>query len=383
MKEAFDNFNHVICPGVETVLKDINTQQSRSNGNKKLHLCTGQSLPVVDVILFDMFLTGAVMRNKIPGILYYYFNSPPAILLRWFLMLNDKTPVVALEDHDYFHRIPDEVGQPVVGQMAGILELFLPIGQFLPDVDGIVCNSFRAIDQEDLDLFLQDPRMKDSKAAIYCLGPFIPEVKCTGQTEVEKWLGDKDKRSVIYVSFGSATVPQPEQINEIGKALLMVDQPCIWSLKAGHEQHVPPELISNEAKAKFLIVPWAPQKEILASPATSVMLSHCGWNGTLESLSCGVPLVCFPMFADQLDIGKMLARKGLGQFIPGTGLKPERVVPAEEITAALKQVGEFRHGDQGKFHQAAARMENEIKLALSDQGTSTKEFHRFIQFKEA
>jgi hypothetical protein len=44
---------------------------------------------------------------------------------------------------------------------------------------------------------------------------------------------------------------------------------------------------------------WAPQVEILHHPAVGGFLSHSGWNSVLESICAGIPILSWPMIAEQ------------------------------------------------------------------------------------
>ncbi|KAK6788563.1 hypothetical protein RDI58_012361 [Solanum bulbocastanum] len=68
----------------------------------------------------------------------------------------------------------------------------------------------------------------------------------------------------------------------------------------------------------------APQVEILGHRAVGGFLSHCGWNSVLEAIVAGVPILGWPMEADQfintwllVDIMKTSIRVSEGpNFVP-------------------------------------------------------------------
>ncbi|XP_052478886.1 7-deoxyloganetic acid glucosyltransferase isoform X8 [Gossypium raimondii] len=127
--------------------------------------------------------------------------------------------------------------------------------------------------------------------------------------EVDKscifWLNKQPNRSVIYVSFVSITSMSREQLVELWYGLLnsktkflLVVRPDSVIGKDGEGEDVVMELM-EKSKDRGYIVNCAPQEAVLNHPAIGGFFTHNGWNSTLESVVAGVPMICWPQFADQ------------------------------------------------------------------------------------
>ncbi|XP_006606622.1 UDP-glucose flavonoid 3-O-glucosyltransferase 7-like [Glycine max] len=51
---------------------------------------------------------------------------------------------------------------------------------------------------------------------------------------------------------------------------------------------------------------WVPQVLILEHEAIGVFVTHCGWNSSLEAVNAGVPMITWPMGADQIFNEKLV-----------------------------------------------------------------------------
>ena len=130
-----------------------------------------------------------------------------------------------------------------------------------------------------------------------------------------------------------------------------------------------------------LILDWAPQKLILKHPSMGVFVSHCGWNSTLESLAVGVPVVAWPMFADQKLNAEWLVQRGTAVMIEGTGLKPERVIPREEIAAVVRSVGWNVNGSgDTPLRQVALRWKVKLAEVTGPGGSAELALQKIINF---
>ena len=126
--------------------------------------------------------------------------------------------------------------------------------------------------------------------------------------EVERscivWLDVQPLKSVIYVSFGSITTMTKDKIMEFWYGLVNSKKCFLWAIRPDlviqkdGEGQIPVELFEG-TKDRGYMVGWVPQEEVLVHQAVGGFLTHSGWNSTLESIVAGVPMICWPYFADQ------------------------------------------------------------------------------------
>ncbi|KAH6818907.1 UDP-glucosyl transferase 73B3 [Perilla frutescens var. frutescens] len=134
------------------------------------------------------------------------------------------------------------------------------------------------------------------------------------------WLDAKRPNSVVYVCFGSMVTFTPAQLHETAVRLEESGQDFIWVVRRGKEKDDEanedwlPQKFEERMEGKGLIIRgWAPQVMILDHPAIGDFVTHCGWNSTLEGICAGVPMVTWPVFAEQFFNEKLVTE------ILGTG----------------------------------------------------------------
>ncbi|CAJ2670881.1 soyasapogenol B glucuronide galactosyltransferase-like protein [Trifolium pratense] len=163
------------------------------------------------------------------------------------------------------------------------------------------------------------------------------------------WLNSKENESVLYVSFGSLTRLAHAQLVEIAHGLENSGHNFIWVVRKNGRDDGENSFLQDfeqrmkESKKGYIIWNWAPQLLILDHPATGGIVTHCGWNSILESLNAGLPMISWPMFADQfynekllVDVLKIGVPVGAKENKLWNSVSVEAVVKREEIVKAVK-----------------------------------------------
>uniref|UniRef100_A0A251UXN5 Glycosyltransferase n=1 Tax=Helianthus annuus TaxID=4232 RepID=A0A251UXN5_HELAN len=123
------------------------------------------------------------------------------------------------------------------------------------------------------------------------------------EPECVQWLQSKEPNSVVYVNFGSITVMSLQELLEFGWGLVNSNLYFLWIIRTDlvdGEPAVLPQELYEAMSEKGFIGSWCSQEEVLNHPAVGGFLTHGGWGSIIESLSAGVPMICWPFSGDQL-----------------------------------------------------------------------------------
>ncbi|CAL5192396.1 unnamed protein product [Lathyrus oleraceus] len=208
--------------------------------------------------------------------------------------------------------------------------------------------------------------------------------------ELLNWLNTKSNESVLYVSFGSLTRLSHEQIVEIAYGLENSSHNFIWVVRENDKNEEKEGFLQDfeermkESKKGYIIWNWAPQLLILDHPATGGIVTHCGWNSILESLSVGLPMITWPMFAEQfynekflvdvLKIGVCVGSK-VNKFWSSLG--EDALVRKEEISNAVEIL--MGSGEESKeMRIRAKKLCDAAKRSIEEGGHSNNNLLQLI-----
>ncbi|OIT04624.1 PREDICTED: 7-deoxyloganetin glucosyltransferase-like [Nicotiana attenuata] len=218
------------------------------------------------------------------------------------------------------------------------------------NASAIVVNTFEPLEKEVLE------SLQTLLPPVYAIGPLhllekhvddknLEELELNLWKEDQKcveWLDSKEQNSVVYVNFGSIAVMTKNQLIEFAWGLANSQMEFLWIIRpdiVSGEQAILPSEFLEETKERGMLASWCPQEQVLSHPAIGGFLTHSGWNSTLESISCGVPMICWPFFAEQPTNCWFCCTK------LGIGMEIDSNVERDKVESLVREV---IAGDRGK-----------------------------------
>ncbi|CAI0474568.1 unnamed protein product [Linum tenue] len=175
------------------------------------------------------------------------------------------------------------------------------------------------------------------------------DLKCT------EWLDEKEPQSVVYVNYGSMAVMSDDHLKEFAWGLAESKRPFLWIIR------------SDITMGSSAILPTEFLEEI---KGLGVFLTHCGWNSAMESVSAGVPMICWPFYAEQ----QTNCRYACTEW--GIGVELSQDVKRNEVVDAVE---EMMNGEAGKvMKHKALEWQKKAREAVGVQGSSLDNFMKFL-----
>ncbi|KAL7002410.1 hydroquinone glucosyltransferase [Sarracenia purpurea var. burkii] len=352
---------------------------------------------VVDLFGTDAFDVAAEL-NVSP----FMFFPSTAMALSLFLYLPELDQSVSCEYRDLTNpvKIPGcvpvhgrDLLDPVLERTNNAYKWLLHHSKRYGLAEGIMVNSFKDLESGAIK-YLQEE--KPGKPPVYPIGPLIrmdpkPE---TGGSHSLKWLDDQPRGSVLFISFGSGGTLSHHQLTELAFGLEMSQQRFLWVVRTPNEKasagtyfsvddlnqnnplaFLPEGFMERTRGVGMAMASWAPQAEILRHGSSGGFLTHCGWNSTLESVVNGVPMIAWPLYAEQKMNAVLLTEDLEVALRPKSG--ENGVVGREEVASVVRSLME---GEEGKrLRSRMSELKDGAARVLSEDGDSTRALAELAQ----
>ncbi|XP_073125985.1 chalcone 4'-O-glucosyltransferase-like [Henckelia pumila] len=354
----------------------------------------------IRAFVIDFFCNPAFEVSKSLNIPTYFYSSTGGYGLCAFLYFPTLHETIR-EDIGTFNGFLEIPGCPRIRssdfpsamhfRVSNIYKHFLDTSINMRRSDGILVNSFDALEPEAKDAIVKDLCTPNSKTPpVYFIDPVIPESNSKdGVTEHEclKWLDLQPTRSVIFLCFGRRGLFSAEQLKEMAVGLENCDHRFLWAVRSPPGKPPPPwqeELdldailpqgfLERTRNRGFVLKSWAPQKEVLSHESVGGFVTHCGRSSTLESVSFGVPMICWPLYAEQ-KMQRVFMVEGMKVALR-LDMADDGFVTAAELEKRIRELMESENGNW--VRQRTAEMKNAGKAAAEKGGSSVVNLEKFI-----
>ncbi|KAB1225259.1 Hydroquinone glucosyltransferase [Morella rubra] len=258
---------------------------------------------------------------------------------------------------------------PLQDRQTEAYKLFLSLVKRLRLAEGIMVNTFMDLEGRTIKA-LDMPEYRNPP--IFPIGPIIQTGSSTNHVDESgciSWLENQPSGSVLFVSFGSGGTLSFDQLTELALGLELSGQSiCGQSKSSGTSCLFTKRVRGKNRRARTSGALLGTAARILSHSSTGGFLTHCGWNSTLESIASGIPLIAWPLFAEQRMNAVVLTEDLKVALRPKAN--EEGLIEREEIARVIK---DLMASEEGK------RVQNRMKdlkiaaeKALTGDGSSKR-----------
>ncbi|XP_031504614.1 UDP-glycosyltransferase 88A1-like [Nymphaea colorata] len=392
---------------VDFTVKEVDYQTHDVLLFEFLHACRGRVVQALQDISRDCFVKAIILdffcftytevaaSLGIPAYFYYISNVGALALLLYLNTLHHQYDVASAHAEDKLVHVP---GIPPLSPSdlphslrfhVGSYEWFLKVSTQFARAQGIIINTFDALQPHTLRALADGLCVPDGPGPlVYAIGPLvIPPEKVLQPPDCLRWLDSQPDHSVVFLCFGSLGLLSTIQLREIALALERSGQRFLWVVRnptAESKQALVPSdpdldvllpkgFLQRTSDKGMVVKAWAPQVRVLNHAAVGGFVTHCGWNSVVESISAGVPMAAWPLYAEQPTNSVLLVDMGVA-----VSVKKDRdgLVGAAEVERCVRLLLDSEEGNRLRERVKAAK--DAGVSALKEGGSSSVNLARLV-----
>uniref|UniRef100_A0ACD5TEP0 Uncharacterized protein n=1 Tax=Avena sativa TaxID=4498 RepID=A0ACD5TEP0_AVESA len=362
-----------------------------------------RSLPSVAALVLDLFCIDALDAAAESGVPAYIYYTSSAGDLAAFLHLPHHFATTEGDIKDMgkallrFPGVPpipaSDMPHTVLDRANRTCNTRIAHYGRIPEARGVLVNTYEWLEARAVSALREGVCVPDRPTPpVHCIGPLIVKgAAAEGERHsCLSWLDAQPERSVVFICFGSLGAVSAAQLKAIAHGLEKSGHRFLWVVRSPPidpakfflprpepDLHaLLPEGFTERTRGRGIVLKmWAPQVEVLRHAATGAFMTHCGWNSVLEAASAGVPMLCWPQYAEQrLNKVFVVDEMKAGVVVEGYD---EELVTAEEVEKKVRLVLESEEGEKLRERLALAKLK--AAEALADSGPSQAAFDEFLK----
>ncbi|XP_027358968.1 UDP-glycosyltransferase 13-like [Abrus precatorius] len=342
--------------------------------------------------ILDFFNHSATDVTKLLNIPTYFYFPNAASCVAVFLYTptlhhNTKNGYTHSNYNDMLRHIPglpplspEDMPEPLLDRRSRSYESFVNMSMKMRKANGIIVNTFSKLENKAL-LTLENGGcvLERHDPRVFCVGPLVSNVGFANNDDggCLSWLDSQPSGAVVFLSFGSYGRFSKVQLREIAVALERSGRRFLWVVRdpIGYERRelsleelLPKGFLERTKERGMVVKNWAPQVKVLSHNSVGGFVTHCGWNSVMEAVSWGVPMVAWPLYAEQ-RLNKVVMVEEMKVALP---LKENEdgFVRAAELEGRVRELMDSEKGRGKEIRERVLGARNDAVAALGHSGSS-------------
>ncbi|KAK4431415.1 UDP-glycosyltransferase 88B1 [Sesamum alatum] len=374
----------------------------RSNPHIRPTLETISLSATISAFIIDIFCTCALPIGAELNIPTYYFiisgASDLALLIHFPTLHNATTK--SFRDMNTLLHVPgippipsSDMSKPMLDRNSMDYENFLNVTKNLPNSAGIIVNTFERLVTKPLKAIREGESNPGGRTPpVFSVGPLLASEDLHGRGhDCLNWLDKQPCKSVVYLCFGSLGLFSAAQLKEIAVGLERSGQRFLWVVRSPpsddkSKRFLPPpepDLDSllpagflNRTKDRGLVLKsWAPQVVVLNHESVGGFVTHCGWNSVLEAVCAAVPMVAWPLYAEQ-KLNRLVLVEDMKVALR-LEVAEDGFVAAEEVERRVRELMESEKGRE--MRKVIEEKSVEARAAMREGGSSIAALGKLVE----